>query len=239
MKTVIVRGIVINEYEAGESDKRLLILCKTHGRIMAYARGARKPKSKFMAASQIFTYADFVLAEGRGFYSVTQADVIESFYNLRTDYDRLNAAHLAAEICTKSLQDSINCDELLLLLIKTFSHLKKESLPSIQIALVFFMRFFLFYGLAPQTENCTVCETPFEQIEKLFFCPEGVVCKNYKNNTIAVSKTAVYAINHILMSDLKEAFLFKISDEVMLELWRVASLMWNYHFEHPLKTCLV
>ena len=103
MQTIKARGLVLREYEAGESDKRLLLLCKEHGRMMIYARGARKPKSKFMAAAQLFTYADYVITVGRGFHALAQAQVIESFYGLRTDYDRLTAAHLLAEVCEKTL----------------------------------------------------------------------------------------------------------------------------------------
>ena len=238
MKTIKARGLVIREFEAGESDKRLLLLCKNHGRILAYARGARKPKSKFMAAAQLFTYADFVLAQGKGFYSVTQAEVIESFYNLRTDYDRLCAAHLIAEVCEKSLWDSSNCDDLLLLALKSFSNLAKEKFPPVQVVGVFFARFFDYYGLRPQVEACAVCGLGLEEMPVIFFGGEGVLCENHSHGGIGVSRAAAAALLYILNSGLAEAFRFNALPAVLLELLQVAKLLWDVHFERELKTPL-
>jgi len=232
MKTIKARGLVLKEYEAKESDKRLLVLCKEHGRMMIYARGARRPKSKFMAASQVFTYADFVLAAGRGFYSLAQAEVIESFYGLRTNYDSLAAAHLIAEVCEKTLLEDIACDDLLQLALKALSYLSKPSidLSPLQITGVFFTRFFVYYGLAPETNACTACGEIVEQ--DAFFAAEGLVCRVCRPGySIKLSPAAVYAIRHIVHSDLSKSFLFNAHSSVINELWQVGKLLWDYHFE--------
>jgi len=241
MRTIKARGIVIREFEAGESDKRLLLLCKGHGRIMAYARGARKPKSKFMAAAQLFTYADFILAQGQGFYSVTQAEVIESFYNLRTDYDRLCAAHLLAEVCEKTLWDASNCDDLLLLTLKSLSNLAKGELTPAQVTGVFLIRFFAYYGLQPQTGACAICSLPLAEIsemnnEGIFFGPEGLCCAMHSDGCIRISRATAAALAYILDSTLPQAFRFNAHPVVLLELQQAAKLLWDCHFERELAT---
>ena len=233
MKTIKARGLVLKEYETGESDKRLLLLAKEHGRMLIYARGARKPKSKFMAAAQLFTYADFVITVGRGFYALAQAEVIESFYGLRTDYDRLTAGHLVAEVCEKTLLENIACDDLLRLALKSLSHLCKPQLPPLQVIGVFFMRFFAFYGLAPEVGTCTICGEVVEQ--NAFFCAEGLVCGVHKPSySVRLSRAAVFALRHILSSDLSAAFLFKAHEDVLQELWQAAQMLWRAHFEWKL-----
>jgi len=235
MKTIKARGLVLKEYEAGESDKRLLLLCKGIGRILVYARGARKPKSKFMAAAQLFTYADFVLAQGNGFYSVTQADVIESFYNLRTDYDRLCAAHLMAEVCEKTLLETSNCDDLLLLTLKSLTRLAKGNLSPLQITDVFLLRFFSYYGLRPVSDFCAVCDLPLgDMTDGIFFGAEGIVCAKHKENSILFSLPAAAALSFILDSELAQAFSFKADPAVLLVLQQAAKLMWDNHFEWEL-----
>ena len=256
MQTIKARGLVLREYEAGESDKRLLLLCKEHGRMMIYARGARKPKSKFMAAAQLFTYADFVLARGRGFYALTQAEVIESFYGIRTDYDCLTAAHLIAEVCEKTLLEDIACDDLLLLALKSFMHLNKSAqncdalvdgkntynLPPAQIIGVFFMRFYAQYGLTPEVEACTVCGMDINEISGLsrisgtnggaYLAAEGLVCRAHRPGVcIKLSEVAIYTLRHILSSDLSGAFMFKARDDVLAELRGAAQMLWRCHFE--------
>ena len=234
METVKTRGLVLKEYEAGESDKRLLLLCKDHGRIFAYARGARKPKSKFMAAAQLFTYSDFVLTTGRGFHSVTQAQVIESFYDLRTDYDALTAAHLIMEVCERTLLEDTSCDDLLLLALKSLGHLSKQKLPPIQVIGVFFLRFFAYYGLAPDTESCIVCSEDVEA--DAFFSVEGLVCRLHKPNySVKLSRAAVFALRHILKGELAAAFRFNAHDSVIKEIWDASQMLWRCHFDWKLK----
>jgi len=202
LKTIKARGLVLKEYETGEADKRLLLLCKERGRIMAYARGARKPRSKFMAAAQIFTYSDFVLAEGNGFFSVAQAQVIENFYDLRTDYDTLCAAHFIADVCDKNLLGGQNCDALLLLVLKSLAVLQKQKFPPNQVTIVFLLRFFDFCGLRPDTS------TP------------GILIS--ANDKIKLSQSAFCAAEFILSHDLSQSFLFEASPQVLEELQAVA-----------------
>jgi DNA repair protein RecO (recombination protein O) len=232
-----VRALVIKEFEAGEADKRLLLLCKEHGRLLVYARGARKPKSKFLSSAQIFTYSDFVLAQGRGFFSVTQADIIENFYDLRTDYDRLAAAFKIVNICDKTVLENSNCDPLLRLVLKSLSLLAKKSIPHSQVLSVFLLRFFDYYGLRPHSQECSVCgaSSAFDDLgESGFWGCEGLICercaKSQNFDIVSVSESAIKAIGHILESELSLAFGFVASERVLGELEAAADLMWKFHF---------
>jgi len=235
MKTFKTRGLVLREYEAGESDKRLSILCKDYGRIMVYARGARKPKSKFLAASQLLTYGDFVVADGRQFYSMAQAEVIENFYPIRQDYDLLCHAAYLLEICEKAVPANTPCDELLRLLLKSLQHISLQNISSKQAAAVFLFRFFLFYGLAPEMEHCAVCGG--DLADSNLFCDEGMICRNCnKKNRMIVSNAARHSLRHILQNDLNQSFLFRIEDTALKELSQAAYLCWLSHFQIPLQT---
>ena len=77
MGTEKLRGIVLREQAKGESNKQIVLLAQGVGRVLLSARGARRAKSKLLAATQLFCYADFVVYEGRGVYSVTQAELTE------------------------------------------------------------------------------------------------------------------------------------------------------------------
>jgi len=237
VKTIKVRGIVLREFEAGESDKRLVIFCKEHGRLLVYARGARKPSSKFMAAAQLFTYADFVLAKGQGFHSLTQAEVIKNFYALRQDYDRLMSAHLIAEVCEKTLLDNIESDTLLLLVLRSLDTLAKDMYLPIQVSCVFLTRFFDVFGLRPQTDACILCNTPVSEIKTKALCAEGIVCEAHKPAaSLRISDTAVHAIDHICDSNLTQSFMFNATQGLLTELQNAALFLWRCHFEITLKT---
>ena len=102
MGTEKLRGIVLREQAKGESNKQIVLLAQGVGRVLLSARGARRAKSKLLAATQLFCYADFVVYEGKGFYSVTQAELKNSFYGLRLDMDKFSEGMYLAELTERS-----------------------------------------------------------------------------------------------------------------------------------------
>ncbi|MDR1664995.1 MAG: DNA repair protein RecO [Clostridiales bacterium] len=249
MKTVKARGVVLREYEAGESDKRLILLCKGLGKLNVYARGARKPKSKFMAAAQLFTYGDYVLSDGGSFQALAQAEIIENFFTIREDYESLSCAHYIAEICEKSVLESNPADDLLLLLLKSLSLLNKKNdrIPAKQIRLVFLFRFFAWYGIAPETESCSVCggqvqpagEMPEGENARIPFADEGICCPKCggkKTRKTFLSPAGLEALRHILNAGLPESFQFKASGRVTAELSAGGKLFWESHFQTKLRS---
>ena len=51
-----VTGIVLSTMPIGEFDKRVVILSSEFGKMSAFARGARKQNSPFLAGSQPMTF---------------------------------------------------------------------------------------------------------------------------------------------------------------------------------------
>ena len=236
MKTFKTRGLVLREYEAKESDKRLLLLCKEHGRLFVYARGARKPRSKLLAAAQLFTYSDMVIAQGTGFYSLAQAQVVEGFYGLREDYDALCVAHLIAEVCEKTIWENERYDDLLRLALAALTHLcKPHNLPPGLVCAVFMHRFFACHGVAPPLDICCRCGSPPVIDGPALFCPEGLLCDSCRAaHTLPLSASAVQALRHIQSSALAAAFRFTLPPPALAEVRRAAQLVWRSHFDWEL-----
>ena len=82
-------GIVLKEMRYKDTSKILSIYTKKYGKITAMARGAYRPKSKIIANTQLFSYNEYQLYKGRNFYYINQADIIDSFYDIRERIERV------------------------------------------------------------------------------------------------------------------------------------------------------
>ena len=97
-KNLKVNGIIIAESNSGDSDKMLTMLTPNLGKISCTARGARRTKSQLLAATQMFTFGEYMLFKGGDTYTINSCETIEMFYNLRTDLDKLTYASYITRI---------------------------------------------------------------------------------------------------------------------------------------------
>lgn len=99
-------GIVLQSMDYKDNDKLLTLFSPTLGKILVGARGVKKPKAKLSFAAQPFCFAEYILAEKGGRYTLTGAYQYESFFSLRLDIVRFYAACAASEICLAILQEN-------------------------------------------------------------------------------------------------------------------------------------
>ncbi len=237
MSTFKARGIVLKENFVGESDKFVSLLLKGVGKLSVSARGARKPRSKFLAGTQLFTYSDFVIFDGGKFNTMAQIDIIENFYDLRNDYGKLCYSNYFLELCEKVLLPNVACDEVLFLLLKALSLLSKDKINPELCARIFEFKFLQLNGYAAELTCCFECGEVFGM--PYHFSDNGLVCGNCKKNKprkVFISEACISALNYILESELGEVFSFKVSDGVLKELRQCSQIFIEAHLEVTIKS---
>jgi len=80
---VKTEAIVLQAIDYKDDDKLLTLFSPTLGKITAGIRGVKKPKAKLAFSAQPFCFAEYILAEKGGRYTVTNAYLHESFFSLR------------------------------------------------------------------------------------------------------------------------------------------------------------
>ncbi len=127
-------AIVLQTVDYQENDKILTLFSPALGRITAGAKGVKKPKAKLAFAAQLFCFAEYILAEKGGRYTVTGAYLHESFFSLRYDIVRFYAACAMAEICLRVLYERESHEGLFIALIeglKTLSLTEEDGAEAV------------------------------------------------------------------------------------------------------------
>ena len=99
-------AIVLKTIDYKDNDKLLTLFSPSLGKITAGIKGVKKPNAKLAFSAQPFCFAEYVLAQKGGRYTVTSAYLHESFFSLRTDLTRFYAACAAAEVCLAILYEN-------------------------------------------------------------------------------------------------------------------------------------
>lgn len=241
MKTFTARGVVLREIEVNESDKRIVVLLKDIGKILISCRGARKSNSKFLACTQVFTYSDFVVAQGNGFYSLNSGEVIKNFYDIRLDYDRFVMASKIATMCNRLIPDGLSSNDTLQLILYAFQALCGEKKPEL-VKCAFDLKFLISQGFAPYTNICANCGKEITRDDKnssgeYIMSAGGVICKDcvrlFKDiKRILLSTGGIDAINYLNKADIKNVYHFELSDRALFLMKKYAEFLLHEHMEH-------
>lgn len=192
-------GVVIKQSDVGEADRSLTLLTEQCGKIHVWINGARRPRSKHIASSQLFCASRFVLFQGRDLYRVNSSEVVDAFFPLRTDLDKLSFSAYLAELTNDGVQEGYEEQdkEILRLLLNSLHFIANTDKDPELIVHIFEIKFMSLIGFAPILHEDSV---------------------EIGYGVIPLSPSAMKVIVHIVQSPLEQLFRFQVSEGVLQEL---------------------
>jgi len=152
-----VEGIVVRSMDYGEGNKIITLCTKTHGKLGVLVRGAKKVRSRHAAATQLFTYGEYVFFRGMGQIGTLNAcEIIESYHTLREQLHLAAYASYAAELVDRGLQDEEAGGymfEQFHAYLKALQEGKDEQVTTH----LFEMKLCQSVGVAPVVDQCVMC----------------------------------------------------------------------------------
>ena len=151
-------ALVIREADYGENDKLLTLLTAERGRLTVCVKGGKSLKNKNLASSQLLCYSEFTVKERKGFYTLSEAALIEQFFGLRGDLDRFAAAQYIADVAGEVCVENNDEGEMLRLTLNTLYMLSATDRDVDFVKAVFELRTAALSGFCPDLTACGLCE---------------------------------------------------------------------------------
>ena len=195
-------GIVIRSADYRDYDRILTIFTKNFGKVSAIARGARKQGSALLAASEILCCSKLALYRSKTRSSVNQAEVVNSFFNIRSDIASLTVAAILSDICDKTAMEDEPNPRLFALLASALYSLDNGCNPY-GVLVFFIFKSLDILGFRPQLNTCVCCGKP--AVDKVNISLGGAVCEDCPGESVkhsyltAISK--IYTVASKNMAD--------------------------------------
>lgn len=217
-------GVVLKVRHTGESDRIVTVLTRDFGVLSAFAKAARRPKSRLHSATQTFCYADFSFRPSGDSYVITEASVKEVFFTLNDDLQKLSLAQYFGQLAAELTTPGEFSEENLRLILNSLHFLCSGKRDIDFIKAVTELRFAANAGYAPDVSACAHCGArPGEGV--FLDCAAGVVfCQTCAHpvGCIRLDSAAFRAFRHIVTADFDRIYSVSPSGSSLGELSEAA-----------------
>lgn len=112
-------ALVIRKQNLGETDRIITVLTPSLGKRRVVARSIRRPLSKMAGHLDTFMVAQIILTEKAELPTVTSAVLVESFSQLRSNYEDITRANKVSQLLEKAMMEDLPQQSLFRLAVDT------------------------------------------------------------------------------------------------------------------------
>lgn len=234
MEDIEVTGIVLDAMPYKEKDKLIHIFTIELGLVTGILKGVSSPKAKLKYAGQPFCFGKFDLTVGRDFYVVKGVDVIDTFFDLTTDYDNFRLCNLMLEVCKSILKPNIISEGLFLSLLKSLQNIIYNNVDSRLAITKFACDVAGIIGYKLNFDTCDNCNMKFVGDVKFDFDSGTLRCANCSSGVL-ITRQEFVSLKIIAESAIEKIGTIKLADNILIRLLKFTiynlSQRLNCHFK--------
>ena len=239
MALIETEGLITREVKYGDSGRILTALTKDLGKISILASRSRTNKSGVLMATQFLSLSRLELYKGRGkgMYKLNEAELMTTFSDVGSSLEKMSYASYFCDLANYLTLEEIPNTETLRLLLNSLYLLSSEKVEPERIKMAFQLRCMAIEGLAPNTEECSICgDKNIRYIDR----DEGVgVCEKCaagKGRLTEVNEGVRRIINFICTADIKDIFYIDLSPKTVKYISEFGEKYIEAQFQHEFKT---
>ena len=205
----------------GEADRLLTLFSRERGKVRCIAKGVRRLRSRKAGHLEPFTHAALLLARGRDFWIVTQAETLDAYLPLREDLVRTGYAAYIIELIDRFTYDEGETKGLFALLVDTLRRV--TAAEDVFLAVRYFeLRLLDFVGFRPELFRCVNCGEDIRPLDQFFSAQRGgALCPNCGpgvGGARPVSVETLKYLRHLQRSSYSEATRAHLTPTVQREM---------------------
>ncbi len=167
-------AIVLKRRDYGEADRLLTVFTPEHGKLVLLGKGVRKTQSRKAGHVELFTHSTLLVAKGRTWDLVTQAETVDSFLPLRESLLRTSYGYYVAELLDGFTQEQDAHPAMWRLLCETLERLAASKEETLALAARFYdLHLLMLAGYQPQLFTCVACQAALEPVTNYFSIVDG------------------------------------------------------------------
>ncbi len=170
-------AIVLRSFSFGDQDKIVVFFSRDKGLLRGVAKGARKFGNRFGSSLEPLSLVNifFYEKERKDLVTVSQADLIESFFEVHRDYRASCTLGYFAELVEEFFPSRAGEDLVFRLLLSILRAIKEKG--NLELLSRYFEAWFLqINGLLPDFRRCKKCRRPLSETGWLSPRKDGVYC---------------------------------------------------------------
>lgn len=223
-----VEAVIISHRDFGEADRLVKLFSRAEGKLTAIAKGARRIRSRKAAHLEPFTHASLILAVGRTFWIITQADTLTDFPNIRADLQKTARTAYILELTDQLSTEYQADDSMYRLILDTLKRIEKSG--DIFNSVCFFeLQVLGFSGFRPELFRCVGCGKEIMAEDQFFSVRHGgALCPSCGKTSIEgafnISMEILRYLRHFQRSVYRQISNLVVPDTVKIEIRRVLDL---------------
>ena len=234
------QAIVLKRQKLRETSVLATLYTKDFGKISGVMKGVRGIQNKSVNFLEPFTLCEVVFYKNKrgGLYTISQCDLLDYFFEIRTNYELIVHALYFIDLLDAVTQAEDSNSELFELIYESLKALKVSKKPA-PVKSIYEVKTLILSGFKPRVDSCISCDSPIGEKAKFSSKYGGLICyKCCAKDSLShdIFKGTLASMLHIEKSDFDSVWRLDMTSRVRRQLSHILDDFIKFHIDKNIRS---